>query len=133
MKVLLIGGGGREHAIAASLVKSPRVDKLYCAPGNAGIAKIAECVNIGTMDFDKLTQFAKDNAIDLSVCSMDEMTEQSLADALGDFAMARAREWCEEDCQLEVPQDPVVRNLAADIAPASAAAPTTIGRTPRRS
>ena len=48
--------------------------------------------------------------------SMNEMTEQSLADALGDFAMARAREWCEEDCQLEVPQDPVVRNLAADIA-----------------
>ena len=48
--------------------------------------------------------------------SMDEMTEQSLADALDDFAMARAREWCEEDCQLEVPQEPVVRNLAAGIA-----------------
>ena len=48
--------------------------------------------------------------------SMDEMTEQSLADALDDFATARAREWCEEDCQLEVPQEPVVRNLAAGIA-----------------
>ena len=48
--------------------------------------------------------------------SMDEMTEQSLADALDDFATARAREWCEEDCQLEVPQEYVVRNLAADIA-----------------
>ena len=81
MKVLLIGGGGREHAIAASLVKSPRVDKLYCAPGNAGIAKIAECVNIGTMDFDKLTQFAKDNAIDLSVCSMDDPLCAGIVDA----------------------------------------------------
>ena len=48
--------------------------------------------------------------------SMDEMTEQSLADALDDFATARAREWCEEDCQLEVPDEAVVRNLAADIA-----------------
>ena len=81
MKVLLIGGGGREHAIAASLVKSLRVDKLYCAPGNAGIAKIAECVNIGTMDFDKLTQFAKDNAIDLSVCSMDDPLCAGIVDA----------------------------------------------------
>ena len=81
MKVLLIGGGGREHAIAASLVKSPRVDKLYCAPGNAGIAKIAECVNIGTMDFDKLTQFALDNAIDLSVCSMDDPLCAGIVDA----------------------------------------------------
>ena len=81
MKVLLIGGGGREHAIAASLVKSPRVDKLYCAPGNAGIAQIAECVNIGTMDFDKLTQFARDNAIDLSVCSMDDPLCAGIVDA----------------------------------------------------
>ena len=48
--------------------------------------------------------------------SMDEMTEQSLADALDDFATARAREWCAEDCQLEVPDEAVVRNLAADIA-----------------
>ena len=81
MKVLLIGGGGREHAIAASLVKSPRVDKLYCAPGNAGIAQVAECVNIGTMDFDKLTQFALDNAIDLSVCSMDDPLCAGIVDA----------------------------------------------------
>ena len=81
MKVLLIGGGGREHAIAASLVKSPRVDKLYCASGNAAIAQISECVNIGTMDFDKLTQFAKDNAIDLSVCSMDDPLCAGIVDA----------------------------------------------------
>ena len=81
MKVLLVGGGGREHAIAASLVKSARVDRLYCAPGNAGIAKIAECVNIGTMDFEKLTQFAMDNAIDLTVCSMDDPLCAGIVDA----------------------------------------------------
>ena len=50
MKILIIGGGGREHAIAWKLSKSPRVEKIYCAPGNAGIAEIAECVNIGVMD-----------------------------------------------------------------------------------
>ena len=66
MKVLLVGGGGREHAIAEALRRSPQVDKLYCAPGNAGIAKIAKCVPIGTMDFDALTAFAKDNKIDLT-------------------------------------------------------------------
>ena len=58
MKVLLVGGGGREHAIAEALRRSPHVDKLYCAPGTAGIAKIAQCVPIGTMDFDSLTDFA---------------------------------------------------------------------------
>ena len=81
MKVLLVGGGGREHAIAASLAKSPRVDRLYCAPGNAGIAKIAECVNIGTMDFEKLTRFAAENAIDLTVCSMDDPLCAGIVDA----------------------------------------------------
>ena len=52
MKILLIGGGGREHAIATAIVKSRRCDKLYCAPGNAGIARIADCVPIGIMEFD---------------------------------------------------------------------------------
>ena len=59
MKVLITGSGGREHAIAASLAKSSRVDKIYCAPGNAGISAIAECVDIGVMDFDALVDFAK--------------------------------------------------------------------------
>ena len=54
MKVLIVGGGGREHAIAWKISQSPKVEKLYCAPGNAGIAKVAECVDIGVMDFEKL-------------------------------------------------------------------------------
>ena len=58
MKVLVVGSGGREHAICTSVAKSPRVDKIYCAPGNAGIAALAECVPIGAMEFDKLVAFA---------------------------------------------------------------------------
>ena len=63
MKVLVVGSGGREHAIVTSVAKSPRVDKIYCAPGNAGIASLAECVAIGAMEFDKLVAFAKDFTI----------------------------------------------------------------------
>ncbi|MBQ8329931.1 MAG: phosphoribosylamine--glycine ligase [Lachnospiraceae bacterium] len=81
MKVLLVGGGGREHAIAEAIRRSPQVDKLYCAPGNAGIAKIAECVKIGTMDFDALTAFASENEIDLTVCSMDDPLCAGIVDA----------------------------------------------------
>ena len=54
MKVLIVGSGGREHAIAWKVAQSPKVDKIYCAPGNAGIEEYAECVNIGAMEFDKL-------------------------------------------------------------------------------
>lgn len=72
MKVLIVGSGGREHAIASSIKKSPKVEKIYCAPGNAGIASIAECVPIGAMEFDKLAQFAQDNQIDLTVVGMDD-------------------------------------------------------------
>ena len=81
MKVLLIGGGGREAAIAASLKKSKHVDELYCAPGNAGIAKIATCVPIGVMEFDKLIAFAKEKAIDLAVCSQDDPLCAGIVDA----------------------------------------------------
>ena len=56
MKVLVVGSGGREHAIVTSISKSDKVSKIYCAPGNAGIAALAECVDIGVMDFDKLVQ-----------------------------------------------------------------------------
>ncbi len=69
MKVL---SGGREHAIAWKVAKSSKVDKIYCAPGNAGIAEIAECVDIGAMEFDKLVAFAKEKAIDLTIIGMDD-------------------------------------------------------------
>lgn len=72
MKVLIIGSGGREHAIAWKVAQSPKVDKLYCAPGNAGIAQVAECVPIGAMEFEKLAAFAKENAVDLTVVGMDD-------------------------------------------------------------
>ena len=72
MKVLVVGSGGREHAICRAVAKSSRVDKIYCAPGNAGIAALAECVPIGAMEFDKLVSFAKDNAIDFTIIGMDD-------------------------------------------------------------
>lgn len=72
MKVLIVGGGGREHAIAWKVAQSPKVDKIYCAPGNAGIAEVAECVPIGAMEFDKLAAFAKEQEIDLTVIGMDD-------------------------------------------------------------
>jgi phosphoribosylamine--glycine ligase len=59
MKVLLIGGGGREHALAWKILQSPRVDKLYCAPGNGGIAALAECVPIKAMDIEGIVNYAK--------------------------------------------------------------------------
>lgn len=81
MKVLIVGSGGREHAIAYACSKSSRVDKIYCAPGNAGIGQIAECVPIGAMEFDSLVAFAKDNAIDLTVIGMDDPLVGGVVDA----------------------------------------------------
>lgn len=72
MKVLIVGSGGREHAIAEAVAKSPKVTKIYCAPGNAGIGQIAECVKIGAMEFEKLVDFAKENEIDLTIVGMDD-------------------------------------------------------------
>ena len=72
MKVLIVGSGGREHAIAVSVAKSPKVDKIYCAPGNAGIGQIAECVAIGAMEFDRLAAFAKEKQVDLTIIGMDD-------------------------------------------------------------
>lgn len=72
MKVLIVGGGGREHAIAWKVAQSKRVEKIYCAPGNAGIAEYAECVAIGAMEFEKLAAFAKEKEIDLTVVGMDD-------------------------------------------------------------
>lgn len=81
MRVLIVGGGGREHAIAWKVAQSPKVDKLYCAPGNAGIAEVAECVDIDVMDFDKLTAFAKEQAIDLTIVGPDDPLAAGAVDA----------------------------------------------------
>ena len=82
MKILIVGSGGREHAIAAAVAKSPRADKIYCAPGNAGIGQIAECVPIGAMEFDKLVAFAKEKAIDLTIVGMDDPLVGGLVDEM---------------------------------------------------
>lgn len=81
MKVLIVGGGGREHAIAWKVAESPLVDKVYCAPGNAGIEEVAECVPIGAMEFDKLVAFAKENQIDLTIIGMDDPLVGGVVDA----------------------------------------------------
>ncbi len=82
MKVLVVGGGGREHAIVWKLAESPKVDKIYCAPGNAGIAELAECVNIGVMEFDKLAEFAKEHEVDLTVVAPDDPLAGGAIDVL---------------------------------------------------
>ena len=81
MKVLVVGGGGREHTIVWKIAQSSRVEKIYCAPGNAGIAEYAECVNIGVMEFDKLVDFAKEKQIDLVVVAPDDPLVGGAADA----------------------------------------------------
>ena len=82
MKVLTVGGGGREHAIAACVAKSPKADQIYCAPGNAGIAEYAVCVPIGAMEFDKLVAFAKEKEIDLVIVGMDDPLVAGLVDEM---------------------------------------------------
>lgn len=83
MRVLIIGGGGREHAIAVSMRKSSRLDGLYCVPGNAGIAQIAECdPSIGVMEFDKILAYAKEKAVDLVFVAPDDPLAAGLVDVL---------------------------------------------------
>lgn len=72
MKILVVGSGGREHAICWKIAQSKKVEKIYCAPGNAGIAEYAECVNIGAMELEKLADFAEEKQIDLTVIGMDD-------------------------------------------------------------
>ncbi|WP_026660832.1 phosphoribosylamine--glycine ligase [Butyrivibrio sp. AC2005] len=81
MNVLIVGGGGREHAIAEAVSRSKHLDKLYCAPGNAGIAELAECVPISPMEFDKLVAFAKEKQIDLTIVGMDDPLVGGIVDA----------------------------------------------------
>ena len=80
MKVLIVGSGGREHAIATSVAKSPQVDKIYCAPGNAGIAQVAELVDIGAMEIEKLADFAEKEKIDLTIVGMDDPLVAGIVD-----------------------------------------------------
>lgn len=82
LKILIVGGGGREHAIATSVAKSKRVTKIYCAPGNAGIAQVAECVPIGAMEFEKIAAFAKEKEIDMAIVGMDDPLVGGLTDVL---------------------------------------------------
>ncbi|AKG33217.1 phosphoribosylamine--glycine ligase [Paenibacillus durus] len=82
MDILVIGGGGREHAICWSLSKSPKADKIYCAPGNAGIAQVAECVPIGVFEFDKLAAFAKEKEVGLVVVGPDDPLAAGIVDVL---------------------------------------------------
>ena len=82
MNVLIVGSGGREHAIAYCVAKSDKADKIYCTPGNAGIAEYAECAPIGAMEFEKITAFAKEKAVDLVIVGMDDPLVGGLVDEL---------------------------------------------------
>lgn len=82
MNVLIVGSGGREHAIAYCVEKSDKADKIYCTPGNAGIAEYAECAPIGAMEFEKITAFAKEKAVDLVIVGMDDPLVGGLVDEL---------------------------------------------------
>lgn len=81
MNILVVGSGGREHAICYKISQSKKTTKIYCAPGNAGISAIAECVDIGAMEFDKLVAFAKEKSIDLTVVGMDDPLVGGIVDA----------------------------------------------------
>ncbi len=89
MKVLIIGGGGREHALAWKIAQSPRVEKLYCAPGNGGIASLAECIPIKATDIEGVLNFSKKEGIDLVVVAPDDPLAAGMVDAL-DAAGIRA-------------------------------------------
>ena len=82
MKLLVVGGGGREHAIIRSLKKNPEVSKIYACPGNGGIAMDAECVAIGATDIEKIVAFALENAIDYAVVAPDDPLVLGCVDAL---------------------------------------------------
>ena len=82
MKILVVGSGGREHTIVWKIAQSPKVEKIYCAPSNAGIAELAECVDINVMDKEKMVAFAKDNAIDMVMVAPDDPLVDGMVDAM---------------------------------------------------
>ena len=81
MNVLMIGSGGREHALIKAILKSPRLEKLYCDPGNGGISRDAQCVDIPVMDKEKMVAFAKENSIDLAFVAPDDPLAAGMVDA----------------------------------------------------
>ena len=82
MKVLIVGGGGREHAIAKKVAESDKVEKIYCVPGNAGICEIAECENIPVMEFDRIADYAIEKQVDLVVVGPDDPLVGGIVDVL---------------------------------------------------
>ena len=82
MKLLVVGGGGREHAIIRKLLESPKVERIYCAPGNGGISCDAQCVDINAMDKDSMVTFAKQNGIDFAVVAPDDPLAAGMVDAM---------------------------------------------------
>jgi phosphoribosylamine--glycine ligase len=80
MKVLVVGGGGREHALVWKIAQSPRVKKIFCAPGNAGMVRLAKCVPIGAADIDKLLAFAQDEKIDLTIVGPEDPLSKGIVD-----------------------------------------------------
>lgn len=82
MKIMVVGGGGREHAIIKSIKKNPNVEKIYALPGNGGIAYDAECVNIGAKEIEKIVDFAKNEGIDFAVVAPDDPLVMGAVDAL---------------------------------------------------
>lgn len=82
MKILVVGGGGREHTIVWKIAQSPKVEKIYCAPGNGGISKLAECVDIKATDIEGIVKFAKENQIDLTMVAPDDPLVMGMVDAL---------------------------------------------------
>ena len=89
MKVLVVGGGGREHAICWKLAQSPKVSELYCAPGNGGIAQVAQCVPIKATDVEGMVAWAKDNAMDFVMVAPDDPLALGMVDALEAAGIAR--------------------------------------------
>ena len=91
MNILIVGSGGRENALAWKAAQSPKADKIYCAPGNAGIARYAECVDIPAMEFDRLAAFAKEKSIDLTIVGMDDPLVGGIVDVFEAAGLAGIR------------------------------------------
>ena len=87
MKVLVVGGGGREHAIVKKIAESSKVDKIYCAPGNAGIGELAELADIKATDIEGQLKFAKEHEIDLTVVAPDDPLVLGMVDAFSEAGL----------------------------------------------